>query len=111
MFKQLVLAGALALVLSASARAQSAGPIVSDYATMTASPVALPTRSLTNGVVVKSDTSNAGTIYVGGTADSANSAHWYPLAPGEAISYGVSNLGAVSAYGSNAGDILHFSGN
>jgi hypothetical protein len=108
---RLFLAGALALALGAAAHAQSANPIVSDYVTVTTSAAPLPSRALTNGIIVKADKSNAGTVYVGGTADAANSPRWYPLAPGEAMSYGVTNLGQVSTYGTLATDILRFSGN
>jgi|WetSurMetagenome_2_1015567.scaffolds.fasta_scaffold1302352_2 hypothetical protein len=108
---RLLLAGALALALGAPAQAQTANPIVSDYVTVTTSAAPLPSRALTSGLIVKADKSNVGTVYVGGAADAANSARWYPLAPGEAMSYGVTNLGQVSTYGSNAADVLHFSGN
>ncbi|MDI9847570.1 hypothetical protein QM467_05780 [Rhodoblastus sp. 17X3] len=108
---RLLLAGALALALCAAAQAQTANPIVSDYVAVTSSPTALPARSLASGVIVRADKNNVGTVYVGGAADAANSARWSPLAAGEAMSFGVTNLNQVATYGTITTDVLRFSGN
>jgi len=102
--------GALAL-LTSGAQAQSANPIVSSNVIVSASTACLPARSLSSGVVLKAGPNNAGTVFVGGSSDLANSPNWYPLNAGEAISYGATSLSAVCYLGQNTSDQLYFTGN
>lgn len=60
---------------------------------VTASAVQLASQALANGLVLKAGSANTGTVYVGGSDLTA--ANGYPLAPGEAISFGVTNANAV----------------
>lgn len=83
--------------------------IASGQQTATASAVALPAQALVNGVVLKSLSTNTGTVYVGPSGVTA--ATGYPLGPGEAISYAVTDRSAVFIIGSNITDIVAFTGN
>lgn len=104
----LVVAGALCCALAMPALAQFAPPIANvQTATLSAAP--LPALFPANGVVLKADASNSGTIYVGPAGVTTTTG--YPLKPGEAISYGVGNLSSIYMIGTNTTDILHFTGN
>jgi hypothetical protein len=88
--------------------------IYSAVQTTTLSAVALPSQALVNGIVLTANPANTGTIYIGpaGVTTSATPAtEGYPLAPGQSISYAVQNLNAIYMIGSNATDVLNFTGN
>ena len=70
---------------------------------------ALPTQTLTNGVVVKALKSNAGTVYIG--ASGVTTSTGYPLVAGEAISYAVTNLSAIYLICQNNSDSIAVTGN
>jgi hypothetical protein len=114
MFKKFALAGALCcalFALSPSASAQSFTPY-SNVQTCTASAVALPSKALVNGIVLKADVANTGVIYIG--AANVTTATGYPLKAGEAISYGpigIANISAIYMICGNTTDVLHFTGN
>jgi hypothetical protein len=108
MFKKLALAGALCCALAAPALAQLAPPFANAQ-TATLSAVALPVAYTSNGVVLKADYANTGTIYIGPAG--VTTATGYPLKAGEAISYGIGNLSAIYMIGTNTTDTLHFTGN
>ena len=81
--------------------------IYSAQQTVTASAVALTSQALSNGLVIKAKSSNAGTVYVG--PSTLTTANGYALAPGESISYGVTNASAVWIVGT-ASDVVYITG-
>ena len=83
--------------------------VASARQTCATSAAALPTLALVNGVAVKALAANVTTVYVGGPGVTTSTG--YPLAPGEAISYGASNQNGVYLVCSNATDIVAFTGN
>jgi hypothetical protein len=109
MFKKLALAGALALVLFSPCAAQT---VFSAVQTCTTSAAPLSAQFQINGVILKADYANTSKVYVGGPG--VTTATGYPLAAGEAISYGanlVPGLASIYMICSNTTDILHFTGN
>jgi hypothetical protein len=94
--------------------AQSLGTPFAGVQTATASAVALPSQLMINGVVLKADYANAGTILIGPCA-TLTTANGYPLKAGEAISYGpaniVNNLSSICIIDTVTTDIIHFTGN
>lgn len=83
--------------------------IVAGQQTAGLSAVALPAQAIVNGVVLKAPASNAAAIYVGPSG--VTSSTGFPLNPGESISYAVTNLSAIFLIGSNATDLLAYTGN
>lgn len=83
--------------------------VYSGKQTCTTGAVALPSQALVNGIVIQSTTTNTGTAYTGPAG--VTTATGYSLVPGQAISYGVSNLSAVYLICSNATDTVTFTGN
>ncbi len=76
-------------------------------------PVALPSQSLVNGIVVKAKTTNAANGFVGFvgvTTTDDGTGNGYRLLPGEACSLGVQNASSVWVNGT-AGDVYYYSGN
>lgn len=87
-------------------------PITGQQA-VTAAAVALPSRTLLNGIVIKAKPSNAGTVFVGGTGVTTTydgTGTGYPLVAGEAMSFAVANLNSIFIVGT-AGDVVSFGGN
>ena len=82
--------------------------IFSGQQTATATATALPSHAASNGFVVTSVVGNTATIYVGQTGITASTG--YPLAPGQSIAYGVTNLNAIYILGASGGTIA-FTGN
>ena len=112
MFKKLALAGLFGLALVSVANAQSPTTPTSGALTCNGSLQQLPVGALSNGLVIKADKSNVGTIYIGGPNTTTSGAtQGYPLIAGEAISYGTTSISLVYAYCSTSGDVLHFTGN
>ncbi len=77
--------------------------------TSTTSAVALPSNALSNGVIVKALSTNSGTAYIGPAG--VTTSNGYPLAAGEAISYGVANTNQLYLIGSDATQIIAVTGN
>ena len=79
----------------------------------TGTAVALASNVLVNGVVVKAKSTNAATIFVGGATVTSvydGTGPGYPLAPGEAMSFAVSNSNSLYINGT-ANDVVSFGGN
>lgn len=112
MKKPLLAVGFLALlVICGQALAEpgaTSNPIVNFRQTATASAVALATAGLSNGMICKALSSNSGTINVGGS--SVTTSNGYPLAAGEAISFG-NNNSANSYIVGNGTDVIACVGN
>lgn len=83
--------------------------VYSAQQTATASAAALASRALANGLICKALSTNTGTIYVGPSG--VTSATGYPLAAGEAVSFGVTNASAVYLLDSVTTDKLACVGN
>ncbi len=83
--------------------------IASGQQTTTTSAAALPSQALVNGIVITAASANTGTVYVGPSG--VTSSTGYPLAAGQSISYAVANLSAISIVGTNATDVVAFTGN
>lgn len=94
---------------SGGAAASNPSSIISGQQATTTSAVALPSQALTNGIVITALANNVGTIYVGPAGVSNTTG--YPLAPGASISYGVTNLSAISIIGINTTDKVAYTGN
>lgn len=80
---------------------------------VTGTAVALGSGALSNGVIIKAKSSNAGSVVVGpsGVTNAVtSSANGYELAPGEAISVAAANLSQVYINGA-AGDFVFYAGN
>ena len=76
--------------------------------------VCLPSAALQNGIVVKALAGNSGSLTVGGatvTAASDGTGNGYVLAPGEAMSFAVSNASLVCFNGTGVGDGVSYAGN
>lgn len=87
-------------------------PIAGQQA-VTASAVALPAAALVNGVVLKSKSTNSGTVWVGGagvTVTDNGTGNGYALAPGEAVAFAVANLNSLFIIGT-AADVVYYAGN
>ena len=89
----------------------SANPatIIAGRQLTTTGAVALASNALVNGVIIKALTTNVATLYLGPSG--VTTATGYPLAPGEAISYGATNLNAIFLIGANTTDSVAFTGN
>lgn len=76
--------------------------------------VALGSGALVNGVAVTASLSNTTKVFIGPagvtTADTG-SGNGYPLAPGQSVSFGVSDLGAIFLNGTVAGQFVSYAGN
>ncbi len=84
-----------------------AAPYTGQQALTTAA-AALPNRALVNGIVVQALSSNTGTVYVGPAG--VTSATGYPLAPGQAVSFGVTNANSIAILGQTTTDLVAFAG-
>ena len=71
--------------------------------------VALASNALVNGVVIKALSTNVATLYLGPSG--VTTGNGYPLDPGEAISYGATNLNAIYLIGVNTTDAIAYTGN
>ena len=75
--------------------------------------VCLPLNSTANGVAIKAKSTNAGNGFVGpqgvNTTDNGTGTG-YRLLPGEAISFNISNAGAICVNGT-ANDVYYYIGN
>ena len=83
-----------------------------DQQVVTASAVALTTRALSNGVVIKAKPTNAGPVFVGAsgvTATNDGSGNGFALAAGEAISLSVNTTAGIFIIGT-ASDIVYVIG-
>lgn len=80
----------------------------------TGAAVALPSLPLQTGLSIKAGKGNANPIEIGGGANlsslESSSGNGFPLYPGDTISFGLSNSGAVWINGT-AGDYVSFAGN
>ena len=85
------------------------GALTSFQQTTTTGDVALASHTYQNGVVLTALSSNAGTVYVGGSGVTTGAG--YPLAPGQSISYGVANSNQVHIIGSDAAEVVAVTGN
>ena len=83
--------------------------VIANSYTVSTSVVALPSVSLTNGVVLMATSSNTGTVYVGGSTITSSTG--FPLAAGQSVYYAVSNLSAIYVLGTNTSDTLKYTGN
>jgi hypothetical protein len=83
--------------------------IYSGQQATTTSAAALPSQALVNGVIIKAKTTNTAVVYVGPSGVTTSTG--YPLAAGEAISYGVTNLSTIYIIGANTSDGVSFTGN
>lgn len=80
---------------------------------VTASAVALTTRALTNGIVIKAKSTNAGTVFVGAsgvTATDDGSGNGFALRPGESINLSISTTAGIFIIGT-LNDIVYVIGN
>jgi len=68
---------------------------------VTSSAVALPNEVLGNGVVVRSMDANSADIEL--LAPGQTAGDGYPLAPGDAVSFAITNLSAIRVVGSGGG--------
>lgn len=75
----------------------------------TTSAAALPSQTLVNGIVITALANNTGTVYVGPSSVSNTSG--YPLAAGQSVSLGITNLSSVYILGINTTDHVAFIGN
>lgn len=75
----------------------------------TAAAVALPALALSNGVAVKAGGTNTGTVYVGTIGVTLSTG--FPLAAGEAVRYGVTNLASTYYFCTVSGDNITVIGN
>jgi len=73
------------------------GNVVSGQQAASASAAALPGQALVNGISVIALPTNTGTIYIGGAGVTTGTG--YPLAPGQAAGFLVSNLNALYIIG------------
>lgn len=83
-----------------------------DQQVVTATAAALATQALSNGVTIKAKSTNAGSVFVGGsgvTATNDGSGNGFALLPGEAISLPVSTTAGVFIIGT-ANDIVYVMG-
>ena len=89
----------------------SANPatIIAGRQLTTTGAVALASQALVNGVAIKALSTNVATVYLGPSG--VTTATGYPLDPGEAISYGATNLSAIYLIGLNGTDSIAFTGN
>ncbi|WP_420104162.1 hypothetical protein [Bosea sp. (in: a-proteobacteria)] len=76
--------------------------------------VCLPSAALQNGIVVKALAGNVGSLTVGPsgvTTATDGTGNGYVLAPGEAMSFAVSNASLVCFNGTGVGDGVSYAGN
>lgn len=81
---------------------------------VTASPAALTSQALTNGLVIKAKSTNSGIVFVGGATVNTTydgTGNGYPLEAGEAVSFGVTNANALYVIGTVVGDVISVAGN
>lgn len=89
-----------------------ASTIYSDQQVVTASAVALTTQALINGVTIKAKSTNAGSVFVGGsgvTTTNDGTGNGLALLPGEAISYPVSTTAGIYIIGT-LNDVVYVTG-
>ena len=88
--------------------------IITTQYKITATATAVGAGVLSNGVIIKARSTNAGTVFIGSssslTTTSDGTGNGYTLAPGEAISYATANLSAIFAVGT-ANDVIYITGN
>lgn len=77
--------------------------------TCTTSAVQMASNALQNGVVIKALSTNGGTAYIGPSGVTTSTG--YPLAAGEAISYGVANTSQLYLICSDATSVVAVTGN
>lgn len=88
-------------------------PVTGQLALTAASRGQLGNNALVNGLVVKASSGNAASVLVGGstvTSTEDGSGNGYPLTPGEAISFAVTNSNAIYLI-STAAAVVSFAGN
>lgn len=76
--------------------------------TTTTSAAALPNQPMVNSIAVKALSTNTGTVYIGPVGITASTG--YPLAPGEAMGFSVTNANAVYILGQNTTDKVAYAG-
>ena len=105
------------IVLNADGSPSTPGGVSSslyaDQQVITAAAVALASQALINGVVIRTKSSNVGSVFVGGstvTATDDGSGNGFALPPNATLSLPVGNASAVYVIGT-AGDISYVTGN
>ena len=101
-------------VASPSTPAGSGGALVpyADQQVVTASAVALTTQALSNGVLIRAKSTNAGPVFVGAagvTATNDGTGNGFALAAGESVSIPVSTTAGIFIIGT-ANDIVYVIG-
>lgn len=94
---------------SASSGGTSGRAAIAFRQTCTASAVAMASNALQNGVVIKALSTNGGTAYLGPAGVTTSTG--YPLAAGEAISYGVANTSQLYLICSDTSSVIAVTGN
>lgn len=83
--------------------------VVAFRQTCSTSAVQMASNALSNGAVIKALSTNSGTAYIGRTGVTTSTG--YPLAAGEAISYGVANTSQLYLICSDATSVVAVTGN
>lgn len=88
--------------------------IYTDQQAVTATATALTAQAMVNGFVLTASPLNTISVLVGGatvTAANDGAGTGYPLAPGQSISFGVTNTSAVYVIASTTGAFVSVAGN
>ncbi|PPQ28942.1 hypothetical protein CCR94_16255 [Rhodoblastus sphagnicola] len=76
----------------------------------TATPAALPSQAMVNGVVIQALSSNSAAVLVGPCA-TLSASTGFGLAPGQAAAYGATNLSSICIMGTVTTDAVQYTGN
>ena len=110
----LPVSGTVAVSGSVATTLANPSTVIGKQATCAITAQALPTQSLTNGVVIKALKKNAATIYIGGASTVTNQLGanpGFPLDPGEAIAFGSSQMASIYMICGNTSDAVALAGN
>ena len=94
--------------------AQNPSTIYTDQQAVTATATPLTAQALVNGIVLTASPLNSISVLVGGsgvTATNDGTGNGYALAPGQSISFGVTNTSAVYVIASTTGAFVSVAGN
>lgn len=108
-FFQNGLSGVISLIVPGSGGAATP---YADQQVVTASAVALTTQALSNGVLIRAKSTNAGPVFVGGagvTTTNDGTGNGFALGPGESVSVPVSTTAGIFVIGT-ANDIVYVIG-
>lgn len=89
--------------------APTTNPVVSAQQTCTASAVALPNTTYSNGFIITALSANTGTAYLGGSGVTTGTG--YPLLAGQSMAYNAANSNQAYLICSNTTDIIAITGN